>query len=899
MSSTVANWSDHSKSVQTTCPYCGVGCGVIANVDSAGNVKIKGDANHPANFGRLCSKGSALAETIDLDGRLLYPQLNGQRVDWDTVLDHISEKFKSTIKEHGPDSVAFYVSGQLLTEDYYVANKLMKGFIGSANIDTNSRLCMSSSVAGHKRAFGSDTVPCSYEDLERAKMIVLVGSNTAWCHPILFQRIRSARKKNPDIMIVVIDPRKTATCDIADLHLPLKPGTDTVLFNGLLTYINDNDEANTLYTSQYTEGMEQALDVAKVSSPSIATVAKQCGLEESAVAEFYRLFARTERVITVYSQGVNQSSAGTDKVNSIINCHLLTGRIGRPGMGPFSFTGQPNAMGGREVGGLANQLAAHMDIDNEIHRDLVRRFWRSPVIADKAGQKAVDMFEAVHEGKIKAIWIMSTNPVVSLPDANRVKEALRKCDFVVVSDCMESTDTTVLANVLLPATAWGEKNGTVTNSERCISRQRAFLPSPGEAKPDWWALTEVARRMGYSKEFAYETEHDVFREHAELSGFENTDQEGKRRDFNIAALANVDETNYDNLTPIQWPVNKDDSGNAVGTARMFTDGKYFTPTQKARFISVVPRLPVNSPNTEYPLILNTGRCRDQWHTMTRTGKSPRLSDHDPEPYLEIHPKDAARYQINDNELVSVESQWGTAIVRARLSSNQQEDSVFIPMHWNEQFASHARVDALVNPACDPVSGQPELKHTPVNVKSYKPVWHGFLLSRRQLDIQGSSYWIKATGNQFYRYELAGEQEPDAWSLWSRKILCESTNDVNWIEYLDAKARRYRGARLVGNKIESCIFIAPTHDLPSRNWLAGLFLKDALTEQERTSLLTGQPPKGEEDQGRVVCSCFSVGEKTIVRAIKDNKLTTVDQIGECLQAGTNCGSCIPELKALLN
>jgi len=898
MSSSVANIRDNKLSVRTTCPYCGVGCGIIASVDGEGNVSVKGDAEHPANFGRLCSKGSALAETVDLNGRLLSPQINGRQVDWNTALDDISQKFKTTIQTHGPDSVAFYVSGQLLTEDYYVANKLMKGFIGSANIDTNSRLCMSSSVAGHKRAFGADTVPCSYEDLERAKLIVLVGSNAAWCHPVLFQRIRSARKKNPDLMIVVIDPRKTATCEIADLHLPIKPGMDVVLFNGLLTYINDNDEGNVLFTSQYTEGLEHALDAAKQSSPSVENVSKLCGLDIAAVAEFYRLFARTERVITVYSQGVNQSSAGTDKVNSIINCHLLTGRIGRPGAGPFSFTGQPNAMGGREVGGLANQLAAHMDIDNESHRAITQRFWGSPVIADKPGLKAIDMFEAIHEGKIKAIWIMSTNPVVSLPDADRVKAALQKCEYVVVSDCIAKTDTTALANVLLPASAWGEKSGTVTNSERCISRQRPFLAAPGEAQPDWWALAQIGIRMGYAKEFNYKTAFDIFAEHARLSGFENSDQSELRRDFNINALSDINASAYDNLSPIQWPVIKDSSGNPVGTARMFSDGKYFTPSQKARFISVVPRLPVNAPDTEYPMILNTGRCRDQWHTMTRTGKSPRLSEHDPEPFLEIHPKDAAKYLIADSELVYIESKWGSAIVRAKISPDQQEGSVFVPMHWNEQFAGRGRIDALVNPVCDPVSGQPELKHTPVNLKSYKPVWHGFLLSRRQLTINNSSYWVKSAGKKFYRYELAGEQEPDAWSRWSRQILCESTDDVNWIEYLDAKARRYRGARFIGKKIESCIFIAPTHELPPRNWLAGLFAKDALSEQERTSLLSGQPPKGAEDQGRLICSCFSVGEKTILRAIKEKNLTSVDQIGECLQAGTNCGSCIPELKVLL-
>jgi len=360
------------QGIRTTCPYCGVGCGVIATIEGDGSVTVKGDPHHPANQGRLCSKGAALGETLSNDDRLLQPEIDGTPCDWDTALDHVADKFRGIIDQHGPDAVAFYVSGQLLTEDYYVANKLMKGFIGSANIDTNSRLCMSSAVAGHKRAFGSDTVPGSYEDIDRAKLIVLTGSNTAWCHPVVYQRISQARKDNPDLKIVVIDPRRTATCDIADLHLALQPGSDSVLFNGLLVYIKDQEEYNQQFVTNYTEGADQAIASAREHAGSIQQVASRCGLSDTDVETFYKLFARTERVVTVFSQGINQWSFGTDKVNAIINCHLLTGRIGRPGMGPFSITGQPNAMGGREVGGLSNQLAAHMQLDIPQHRELVR-----------------------------------------------------------------------------------------------------------------------------------------------------------------------------------------------------------------------------------------------------------------------------------------------------------------------------------------------------------------------------------------------------------------------------------------------------------------------------------------------------------------------------------------------
>jgi assimilatory nitrate reductase catalytic subunit len=877
-----------STTTQTTCPYCGVGCGVLATASDS-SVEIKGDPAHPANFGRLCSKGSALGQTLSLDERLLSPMINGVVSTWDDALNTVASGFSNIIKQYGPDAVAMYVSGQLLTEDYYVANKLMKGYIGTANIDTNSRLCMSSSVAGHKRAFGSDTVPCSYEDLERAKLIVLVGSNTAWCHPVLFQRIVQAKKENSDLQIIVIDPRKTATCDIADLHLPLKPGSDAVLFNGLLTHLDKVGEVNELYVSSYTEGYQAALEMAQTTASTIEVVAQRCGLSVEDVAEFYRLFARTERVITVYSQGINQSSSGTDKVNAIINCHLLTGRIGRVGMGPFSFTGQPNAMGGREVGGLANMLAVHMEIDNPSHRQIVQEFWQSPVIVDHQGLKAVDMFNAIDEGRIKAVWVIATNPVVSLPDAERVRAALQKCELVVVSDVMRHTDTTAHAHVLLPALAWGEKDGTVTNSERRISRQRAFLFAPGEARADWWIISEVAKRMGFGAAFDYASVAQIFREYAALSGYHN---DGKR-DFDIAELADLNEREYTSLKPIQWPIK-----NGKGTARMFTNGSFFTPSGKAHFIAVEPRPPQNGTSEDFPLILNTGRVRDHWHTMTRTGKAPRLSEHTAEPYVEMHPLDGNELAVKDGALAKVFSRWGEVIVRVRLDDAQQRGSVFVPMHWNDQFASQARVDAVVNPVVDPISGQPEMKQTPVRVQPYQAAWHGFLLSRRKLDIKGASYWARATGDGFYRYEFAGDQAAEHWPSWARSILCASDNDVNWVEYCDARRHQYRGVRMVGNRVESCIFIAPSHELPSRSWLAGLFAKETLVEDERKGLLLGKPPTGQADVGRIVCACFSVGINTITTAIRDQHLTSAEAIGKLLKAGTNCGSCVPELKTLL-
>ncbi len=866
--------------VKTTCPYCGVGCGIIATNDGDGGVAIKGDPEHPANFGRLCSKGMALGETLDLDGRLLYPMVNGQVSEWDEALDRVADGFKIIIAEHGPDAVAFYVSGQLLTEDYYVANKLMKGYIGSANIDTNSRLCMSSAVAAYKRAFGSDSVPCNYEDLERAKLIVLTGSNAAWTHPVLYQRIVRARQENPDLQVVVIDPRRTASCDIADLHLALKPGSDAVLFNGLLNYLEQHGERNTLFTDNYCEGLDTALSTAQHTAPNISSVAQQCELSEEVVEKFYRLFARNERTVTLYSQGINQSSSGTDKCNAIINCHLLTGRIGRPGMGPFSITGQPNAMGGREVGGLANQLAAHMELDNPEHRDIVQQFWQSPTIAERSGLKAVELFNAIEAGQVKAIWIMGTNPVVSMPEADRVMAALKQCELVVVSDVMARTDTVDLAHIKLPALAWGEKDGSVTNSERRISRQRPFLDAPGQAKGDWWIIAEVAMRMGFAGHFAYSNPAEIFDEYARLTAYRNNG----RRDLNLSGWIGAD---YESLQPMQW-----------GAARLFGDGRFFTPSGRARFIAVTPRPPSTTTSDDYPMRLNSGRVRDHWHTMTRSGKSPRLATHTQEPYAEFHPEDARRLGIDDNTLVRVSGAQGEVLVRAMVGEAQQPGSLFVPIHWNDQFSRNARVGGVINAVTDPLSGQPEFKQSPVRVEPFNAHWYGFLLSRRELPMAETDYWSRSRGNGLWRYPIAGHHVPDDWAQRARRLLCSNEHDVGWIEYFDPATRQYRAARLVNGRLESCLYIGPDHKLPPHDWLEPLFAKQAISDQERIALLSGRPPIAGEDAGPTVCACFGVGRNTILKAVREEGIDSVEAIGKALKAGTGCGSCVAELRGLV-
>ena len=904
-----------NQATHTTCPYCGVGCGVRATLQADRQLEIKGDESHPANLGRLCVKGSALGETVALDGRLLYPHVRERRaadpaglrqVSWDTALDQVAHGFRRIIDEHGPDSVALYVSGQFLTEDYYVANKLMKGYIGSANIDTNSRLCMSSAVAGHKRAFGADLVPVCYDDLELADLIVLVGSNTAWCHPILFQRITRIKETRPSVKIVVIDPRRTATCESADLHLPLKPGTDVWLFNGLLSFLASQGKTDRSFVAAHTEGLTETLAAAELDAADPVEVAGICQVALDDLLTFYRWFAATDQVITAFSQGVNQSSSGTDKVNSIINCHLLTGRIGRPGAGPFSITGQPNAMGGREVGGLANMLAAHLELHEPAHRELVQNFWDSPAMADRPGLKAVELFEAIEAGRIKAVWIMATNPVVSLPNSDQVKRALARCELVVVSDIVEQTDTNACAHVLLPALGWGEKDGTVTNSERRISRQRAFLPPPGEARADWRIICDVARRMGYAG-FDFTGASQIFDEHARLSAYRNAGNadsphtnpgestEIVARTFNLDGLVGLGQARFDLLQPVQWPVTVT---HPLGTARLFTDQRYAHADGRARFIATAPRLPAHAANHEYPLILNTGRVRDQWHSMTRTGKSPKLAEHVPEPCVDLHPQDALLYGVRAGSLARIVTRWGDMVARVQHGNGIARGSIFVPIHWSGQFASDARVGALVNPVVDPISGEPEFKHTPVRIEPFNVSWYGFALSRRALELESIPHWTRIQGRQFVRYELSGLKTVEDHSAWARSFTGVTDPHADWLEYQDASAGVYRAVHLVEDRIDSVIFISPRPDLPSRTWLASLFVKPQLAEADRLGLLVGQPLERGADVGATVCSCFGVGRNTICTAIREQGLTTTAQVTACLKAGRNCGSCVPEIKRLL-
>jgi assimilatory nitrate reductase catalytic subunit len=865
-----------------------VGCGVLAERGPDGIISVRGDPDHPANSGKLCSKGSALGETLGLEGRLLYPEIGGKRAGWDAAIELVARKFSEAIAAHGRDSVAFYVSGQLLTEDYYVANKLMKGFIGSANIDTNSRLCMASSVAGHRRAFGEDVVPGIYADFPEADLVVLTGSNTAWCHPILYQRLIAARQTR-GTKIVVIDPRRTATADECDLHLALDPGSDVLLFNGLFAYLARSGAIDGDYVATHTSGFNDALTIAIADAPSAERVAEGCGLRPADVRLFFELFAKTERAVTVYSQGVNQSAHGTDKVNAIINCHLATGRIGKPGMGPFSVTGQPNAMGGREVGGLTNQLAAHMNFENPADIDRVSRFWRAPKIARRAGLKAVDMFRAAGDGRIKALWIMGTNPAVTMPDAGRVRTALRNCEFVVVSD-VTRTDTTRFADVILPAATWGEKDGTVTNSERRLSRQRSFLPLPRETRPDWRIICDVARRMGFGEAFAYDSPYEIFREHAALSAFEN----GGERVFDIGGLAQMKRAAYDAFAPVCWPL------PAKGGAgeRLFADGHFPTPDGRARFVPVRQEGTALSIDAAYPIALNTGRNRDQWHTMTRTGHVPRLTANAPEPTIDLHPADAAANRLEDGDLAHLSTRYGFARAKVRITDAQRPGEAFLPMHWNGNFAANAGAGTLSNPTTDPSSGQPELKHVPLRIARETTAWAGVLITRRDLRPTGFVHWSRRKVDGGWVYELGGTETPDQGILLARKLLNAFPRD-QLLEYRDRRGLNYRAAALDENgAMAEALLVAPPGQLPARDWLLSLLAThQTLSKADRMALLSGRSPAPIPPVGRIVCACFNVGVNQLAAAVASG-CASVEEIGAALRAGTNCGSCRSEIRTII-
>ncbi|KQW71759.1 nitrate reductase [Phenylobacterium sp. Root77] len=869
--------------VRTACPYCGVGCGVAGRPEGRA-LEVAGDEAHPSNFGRLCSKGSALGATVGLDGRLLTPVIGRRAASWDEATALVARRFRETIARHGPDSVAFYVSGQLLTEDYYAANKLMKGFIGSGNIDTNSRLCMASAVVAHKQAFGADLVPGCYEDLDLADLVVFSGHNAAWTHPVLFRRMEQARARGQ--RHVVIDPRRTDTAEVADLHLPLAPQTDVRLWNGLLAELDRRGALDADYIAAHVAGFAEVKAALAQDDQSPAAVAADCGVPLADLQQFFDWFAQTPRSVSLFSMGANQSAQGVAKGLAILNVHLATGRIGKPGACPFSITGQPNAMGGRETGGMATTLAGHMDFD-EVSRARVARFWGAQDVAPRPGLKAIDMFDAIAEGKIKALWVMATNPAVSLPNATKVRAALAACPFVVVSDCMAQTDTMAFAHVKLPALAWGEKDGTVTNSERRISRQRRLFDPPGEARADWRIIADVAGAMGHREAFDWRTPAQVFREWARLTNYENQD-----RMLSLGPLAALTPEAYEALEPVQWPVTA-----TGGTARLFEDGVFQTPDGRARMVVTQAKGPAQATDPSFPLALNTGRVRDHWHTLTRTGLAPDLCRHTPEPYVEMHPADAEHLGVVDGALARVQTAQGEAVALAKVTDRQRPGAIFMPMHWTQAFAPSGRANPLVAAAVDPQSGQPEFKHTPARVRAYRETWRGFFIARESWSVPAGLdlVWRRIPQHGCQLHEFAGRGDETERETLRRALSKGASGEP--LRFEDVSAGSLREAYLAGEALERVLFTATSGALPPRDWLAELFARDALTALDRAALLIGRAPGRAVESAPLVCACRGVRADKIGAAIEAGA-GTVDAVSDVTGAGSSCGSCRPEIARII-
>jgi ferredoxin-nitrate reductase len=698
-----------NSEIKSTCSYCGVGCGIIVTNDANNGVSVKGDKDHPVNRGMLCSKGMNLHYVVnDVSDRIMYPEMRWskshplERVSWQTAIERAAAVFSSIIKKHGPDSVGFYVSGQCLTEEYYLINKLVKGFLKTNNVDTNSRLCMSSAVVGYKKTFGEDAVPIAYDDIELADTFLITGANPAWCHPILFRRIEQHKEKNPKTQIIVIDPRKTDSALAADLHLQLIPGTDIILYNAIGRCLIEKGYADTEFVKNHTENYEKYKEL--VLAMPLDKASKLCGVPMTDIILAANIIAKAKGFLSLWAMGLNQSAIGVDKNTALLNLSLLTGHIGKPGSGPFSLTGQPNAMGGREVGGMANLLAVHKELANPEHRQEVADFWGVDTISEKPGLTATEMFDALESGKMKAVWVICTNPLVSLPDARRVEKALKNAKFVVVQDISHKSDTSKFADLLLPAAGWLEKEGTMTNSERRITYLAKGINPPGEALPDIEILIRFAQKMNF-KGFNFNSAEDVYKEYCALT---------KNTNIDISFL------NYNRLKnegSFQWPV--PDYGHS-GTPRLFTDKKFYTPSQKAIFNLPTTIYNTSEPTTdEFPLILTTGRIRDQWHTMTKTGKVSRLMSHIPSPKLEMNIYDSYKYGIETDDIVVVTSTKGEVRVKATVSDAIKQGVVFLPMHWGKQLDNDLnRTNNLTHTLIDPTSKEPDFKFTAVSVKKY-------------------------------------------------------------------------------------------------------------------------------------------------------------------------------------
>ncbi|KAB2969024.1 nitrate reductase [Zoogloea sp.] len=900
---------------KSTCCYCGVGCGVVIEHEAGRITGVRGDPDHPANFGRLCTKGSTLhlsAAPDTLIARALYPELRAdrgasrERVSWDTALDTAAERFAAIIAEHGPDAVAVYGAGQLLTEDYYVFNKLVKGLIGTNNLDTNSRLCMSSAVAGYKLSLGADAPPCSYEDIAHSHALFITGSNTAFAHPIAFRRIEDARKARPDMKLVVIDPRRTDTAEAADLHLALLPGTDIALYNAMLHVMLWEGWVNRDYIEAHTEGFDAVKKAVREYTPAMA--ATLCGLDKKAIEQAAEIFATAPATMSMYCQGLNQYSFGTHNNSALINLHLATGQIGRPGAGPFSLTGQPNAMGGREVGGLANLLSAHRDMANPAHRAEVAALWGVDDVPAQPGRSAVEMFDGLRSGEIKAVWIACTNPAQSMPDQALIHAALAKAEFVIVQEAFGHTETCAYADLLLPATTWGEKEGTVTNSERAISRVRAAVSAPGEARHDWAIVVDFARRLGIrmdkadlaARMFPYSTPESIWNEHREST---------RGRDLDITGLSY---SQLETAGPQQWPFPE---GASQGKVRLYEDGVFPTPCGKARFVVTEHRITAESPSARYPLHLNTGRLRDQWHGMSRTGLVARLYSHEPEPMLHMHKDDMERRGLASGDLVQVKSKRGDVVLKVLESATLRPGQTFVPMHWGGNTMGGQGVNVLLPSAFDPYSKQPELKHAAVQVEKYKAGKALVAMRRSEPDANGelhpnplevmdrlrrwlphfpyASLTLAGRNTPVVVLKAQGEElAPRLMEALDRDLALDDPSKV--LSYQDTRKDVAKRALVEGDSLAAVRLAGETR---AADWLADMMVQGHSAAAVRPWLLAPltQPPAGQSARGKVICNCFDVAEEDIAAAFRGGE--TLEALQARTRCGTNCGSCVPELKRL--
>jgi assimilatory nitrate reductase catalytic subunit len=907
-----------------------VGCGVIIESDGNQVTGVRGDPAHPANFGRLCTKGSTLhltaAAPITQQARLLHPmrrERRGERparIAWDQALGLATETFTQIIREHGPDAVGFYISGQLLTEDYYVFNKLAKGLIGTNNVDTNSRLCMSSAVAGYKMTLGADAPPNCYDDVNHAQCIFIAGSNTAWAHPILFRRIEDAKAANPRLKIIVCDPRRTATAEIADLYLPLQPGTDIMLFHGMMHVMLWEGWVRQDYLEAHTTGFDNLKATVRECTPDL--VAQVCGITKEDLFTAAKLFATSGATLSLYCQGLNQSSSGSAKNAALINLHLATAQIGKPGAGPFSLTGQPNAMGGREVGGLANLLSAPRDLANPQHRAEVAALWGVPSVPEKPGKTAVEMFQAAADGGIKALWIACTNPAQSMPDQATVRRALQRAEFVVVQEAFSTTATCDYADILLPATTWGEKTGTVTNSERRISRVRPAIAKPAGTRHDWSIAVEFAHRLerklrpGQPTLFPYSLDDEtagaeqIWNEHREST-------RGRDLDITGMSYALLDQA------PLQWPMA---AGESQGKPRLYEDGIFPTPDGKARFANVAYQPLAEPREARYPFSLTTGRLRDQWHGMSRTGTLGRLFGHVAEPAIQMHAQDMARRLLNDGDLVHVTSKRGSIVVPVQASEQVGMGQAFMAMHWGPEFlggcsstgAPLAGVNALTTSAYCPTSRQPELKHAAVKILKAELPWSllavawlpdsDALRAREELKQVmallpfASCVPFGRERNGLLLRAAAHESPPE--ELLARIEALMGLAGTDTLRYADRRKGQRRTMRLVRRgeeaRLEGFVLAGDTR---AQAWITTL-LQEELPAQAYGRLLLvpgAKPPVAVQSRGRQVCTCFNVTDAQVTEHLAGSEGPDSVRLGalqSALRCGTNCGSCVPELKRLI-